>query len=161
MFKTVHTSDLYNKLVNLSRDKYFYTKLKFEDTFETRIYLIYFFLSIILIINKKKKYKSFSQNSFDGIFKNTEYHLRELGYGDVAVNKKMKLLTKIFYDILLKINTSKNDNFNINKDILVKYFPTINDKNIDLFKIYLIKFHNYCYELNEKSIIEGKIKFDL
>ena len=34
-------------------------------------------------------------------------------------------------------------------------------KNIDLFKIYLIKFHNYCYELNEKSIIEGKIKFDL
>ena len=161
MFKTVHTSDLYNKLVNLSRDKYFYTKLTFEDTFETRIYLIYFFLSIILIINKKKKYKSFSQNSFDGIFKNTEYHLRELGYGDVAVNKKMKLLTKIFYDILLKINTSKYDNFNINKDILVKYFPTINDKNIDLFKIYLIKFHNYCYELNEKSIIEGKIKFDL
>jgi len=161
MFKTVHTSDLYNKLVNLSRDKFLYTKIKFEYTFENRIYMIYFFLSIILIINKKKKYKSFSQNSFDGIFKNTEYHLRELGYGDVAVNKKMKLLTKIFYDILLKINTSKNDNFNINKDILVKYFPTINDKNIDLFKIYLIKFHNYCYELNEKSIIEGRIKFDL
>ena len=161
MFKTEHTNVLYNKLVNLSRDKYFYNTLKFEDTFETRVYLIFFFLSIILIINKKKEYKSFSQNSFDGIFKNTEYHLRELGYGDVAVNKKMKLLTKIFYDILLKINSSDNHEVIINKDILVKYFSQISDKNIDLFKNYLVKFHNYCYELNEKSIIEGKIEFKL
>ena len=30
--------------------------------------------------------------------------LRELGFGDVSVNKKMKDLNKILYDILLKIN---------------------------------------------------------
>ena len=47
-----------------------------------------------------------------------ENNLRELGLGDVAVNKKMKNLNKIFYDILLKINNS-NDNFTLNKKLIL------------------------------------------
>ena len=38
------------------------------------------------------------------LFFNIENNLRELGFGDVSVNKKMKELNKIFYDILLKLN---------------------------------------------------------
>ena len=36
-------------------------------------------------------------------FHNIENNLRELGFGDVSVNKKMKDFNKILYDILLKI----------------------------------------------------------
>ena len=54
-------------------------------------------------IFKKIKKTEFPQQIFDNIFQNIEYHLRELGFGDVAINKKMKLLNKNFYDILLKI----------------------------------------------------------
>ena len=36
------------------------------------------------------------------MFNNIEYNLREMGFGDVTVNKKMKDLNKILYDILLK-----------------------------------------------------------
>ena len=59
--------------------------------------------SIMMIIFKKKG-KKFDQKAYDSLFFNIENNLRELGYGDVAVNKKMKDLNKILYDILLKIN---------------------------------------------------------
>ena len=58
--------------------------------------------SIMLIIYKKKKIK-FDQKVYDYFFHNIENNLRELGLGDVAVNKKMKDLNKILYDITAKI----------------------------------------------------------
>ena len=58
--------------------------------------------SIMLIIFKSKE-TNFKQELYDGLFYYIENDLRELGLGDVAVNKKMKNLNKIFYDILLKI----------------------------------------------------------
>ena len=57
--------------------------------------------SIMLIIFKVKKTK-FNQKSYDQLFDNIENNLREAGMGDVSVNKKMKDLNKILYDILLK-----------------------------------------------------------
>ena len=53
-----------------------------------------------MMIIFKKKGKKFSQESYDALFNNIEYNLREMGYGDVAVNKKMKDLNKLLYDIL-------------------------------------------------------------
>ena len=43
--------------------------------------------SIMLIIYKKKR-KTFDQKSYDYFFHNIENNLREMGLGDVAVNKK-------------------------------------------------------------------------
>ena len=98
-----HSNKLYNKLVDLSRNIFFYKKVKLKDNFETRINLVFIHLSIILVIFKERNKEDFPQNVFDNIFLNIEYHIRELGYGDVAVNKKMKSLLRVFYDILLKI----------------------------------------------------------
>ena len=102
IFKTnKHIPNLYNILLSLSRNIFFYRKIKLPDTFETRIYLMFFHFSILMIISKKKGSK-FDQKSYDLFFHNIEYNLRELGFGDVSVNKKMKELNKILYDILLK-----------------------------------------------------------
>ena len=82
------------------------------------------------------------------IFQNIEYHLRELGHGDVSVNKKMKILTKIFYDILLKINIGKNKLFLPNKSIIKKYFVdqnNISDVFLDEFSQYIEYFYNFCF----------------
>ena len=141
-FYKKHNNKLYNKLIKLSRDKFFYENIKLSDDFETRILLIFFHLAIILKAAKGKKYQKKSQEVFDNIFLNIEYHIRELGYGDVAVNKKMKTLNKIFYDILLKVNTKK-DKFNVNKDLILKYFTDLNDPNnkkYELFIDYLVNF---------------------
>jgi len=87
---------LYNKLIEFSRNIYFYKDAKLPDTAETRVLLIFFHFSIILQVYKIKKFGKFPQYIYDNIFQNIEYNLRELGLGDVNVNKKMKNLNKYF-----------------------------------------------------------------
>ena len=157
----MHTSELYNTLLTLSRNLFFYNKIKLNDTFETRIYLMFFHFSIMMIIFKKKE-KKFDQSAYDSLFFNIENNLRELGYGDVAVNKKMKDLNKILYDILLKINNSENDSFKINKSLIIKYFNQLNDKDSQKyldFERYLKDFYKFCFELSLENMIREAIKF--
>ena len=56
-FYKKHNNKLYNKLIELSRDKFFYEKIKLTDDFQTRILLIFFHLAIILKKAKGKKYQ--------------------------------------------------------------------------------------------------------
>ena len=49
-----HNNDLYNKLVELSRNIFFYKELCMKDIFETRIILIFIHFSCILISFKKQ-----------------------------------------------------------------------------------------------------------
>ena len=116
--------------------------------------------SILLIIFKNKKI-NFPQDSYDGLFHCIENNLRELGFGDVAVNKKMKGLNKILYDILLKINKSNND-LKINKNLIIKYFPQLNNSSsekYELFNQYFINFYHFCFELHPESMIKDALKF--
>ena len=53
-----HNIDLYNTLLVLSRNIFFYDKLELLDKFETRIYLMFIHFSIMMIIFKKKKINS-------------------------------------------------------------------------------------------------------
>ena len=110
----------------------------------------------------KKKEKKFSQKSYDSLFFNIENNLRELGYGDVAVNKKMKDLNKILYDILLKIDNSENDSIKINKRLIIKYFNQLNDKDSQKyldFERYLKDFYKFCFDLSLENMIREAIKF--
>ena len=163
IFKTKkHNYELYNTLLFLSRNLFFYNRIKLKDTFETRIYLTFFHFSIILSVFKNKKI-IFSQENYDNFFHSIENDLRELGFGDVGVNKKMKNMNKIFYDILLKINKSNRD-FIINKDLVLKYFEYLKDSNLDkydLFAEYFTKFYHFCFELNPKTMIKDAIKFEV
>ena len=118
--------------------------------------------SIILLNYKKLKKDMFPQDIFDNIFLNIEYHVRELGYGDIAVNKKMKTLNKIFYNILLKLNAEHAKDFKVNKNILKEYFSSNNDINIeymDKLAIYLESFNDFCFELDHNSMLKGQINF--
>ena len=90
-----------------------------------------------------------------------ENNLRELGFGDVSVNKKMKDFNKIFYDILLKINLS-NNSFKINKNLILDYFIDLkesNSKKYTLFEAYFLQFYDFCFELNSENMIKGALKF--
>ena len=144
-----HNADLYTTLLKLSRNVYFYENIKLKDSFETRIYLMFMHFSIILIVYKKKSL-SFDQSAYDNLFYSIENNLRELGFGDVSVNKKMKDLNKILYDMLLKIKDSKKDVFVLSKSLVVKYFDIFsNDKTAKYheFSQYFVKFYNFCFEL--------------
>ena len=162
---STHNNDLYNTLLTLSRNIFFYKNLQLQDNFETRINLIFFHFSIMMIIFKKKGQK-FDQKSYDSLFFNIENNLRELGFGDVAVNSKMKNLNKILYDILLKIeNNGQNDKkFRVNSKLVLKYFSELKEPKNDKFlkfETYLLNFYKFCFELPLKNMIEDVLKFKL
>jgi cytochrome b pre-mRNA-processing protein 3 len=160
-----HNEDLYNILLTLSRNIFFYKKIGLSDNFETRIYLMFIHFSIMMIVFKKKGTK-FSQSLYDRLFHNIENNLRELGFGDVSVNKKMKELNKILYDILLKLEVinHNNKNFEINHNLLLKYFAKLNDqKNEEFleFKSYFNDFYNFCFELPLDNMLSKAINFKI
>ena len=117
--------------------------------------------SIILIIYKKKNEK-FKQVIYDNLFNNIENDIRELGYGDVAVNKKMKDLNKIFYDILLKIENPSIDNFNLNQKLIYRYFNDFDTSDSQIyikFEEYFVSFYNFCFELSADNMIEEIVNY--
>ena len=153
---------LYNILLLLSRNLFFYKNIHLPDTFETRIYLIFFHFSIFLIIYKKKNSK-FDQKEYDYLFFNIENNLRESGLGDVTVNKKMKEFNKIVYDILLKLNSeTQNNKFAINEKLLKSYFNSLNNhqnEKLSILKDYLHKFFNFCFDKPLDNMIREAINF--
>ena len=160
MFKK-HDPFLYNTLLSLSRDIFFYEKIKLKDNFETRVYLMFMHFSIMMIVSKKRGEK-FDQKSYDNLFHNIENNLRELGFGDVSVNKKMKELNKVLYDILIKIELiSKNENeFVIDHKLISKYFFELNDLKSGIyidFKTYFSNFYDFCFEIPLNNMVREAI----
>ena len=159
----MHTNQLYNTLLTLSRNLFFYNKIRLNDTFESRIYLMFIHFSILMIVFKKKKSK-FDQESYDNFFHSIENNLRELGFGDVTVNKKMKDFNKILYDILLKLDLSRENgkNFLLNMDLIKKYFESLNTKetnNLSHFVDYINNFFNFCFELPLDNMLDKANNF--
>lgn len=114
-----------------------------------------------MIICKKKGTK-FDQKSYDLLFYNIENNLRELGFGDVTVNKKMKDLNKVLYDILLKIESKSSSTFSINQELIFKYFKELNrqkDDSLAYFERYFIGFYNFCFELPLENMVRETINF--
>ena len=110
-FKYKKHNFIYNNLVKLSRNVYFYKDINLEDKLENRVIIIFAHLAIILSCLKNNKMnKSISQELYDNVFLNIENNLREMGHGDVTVNKKMKDLNQVFHDILLKFVDEKYSN---------------------------------------------------
>ena len=158
-----HNSDLYNTLLTLSRNIFFYDKIKLLDNFETRIYLMFMHFSIMMIVSKRKGEK-FDQKTYDYLFYNIENNLRELGFGDVSVNKKMKEFNKILYDILLKIESKEiNQNaFKINQKLVATYFKELCEvKSIEYseFESYFLNFYHFCFELTLDNMVREAINF--
>ena len=107
-------------------------------------------------------YKNYGEKIFDNIFQNIEYHIRELGHGDVSVNKNMKNLSKIFYDILYNIDQD-NIEAELGKNLLKKYFfiksNNENEKIVNLLE-YFKKFRNFCFDLDINIMLNGSIDFN-
>jgi len=157
---------LYSKILLLSRNKLFYTKFSLVDTFQNRINLIFIHVSFLFNKIKRNKhnqlYEIFNQKIFDLIFKQIEQNMREIGYGDVVVNKNMKSLIKDFYNILLYCEKYNKKNLISKKNFLYKYLVvndtkkhSINDFLIDYFN----KYEAFCFDLTPDSVLSGELNF--
>ena len=161
-FKYKKHNYIYNNFVKLSRNIFFYKDIKLEDKLENRIILIFGHLSILLnILKKNKKYETFSQELYDNIFLNIENNLRELGHGDVMVNKKMKLMNRTFHDILLKfVNSKKNNDINSKEIMKFLYKSEENNEILEKVSAYFNKYQNFCFDIINKNMIKDLDKFE-
>ena len=127
--KDNHTIEkIYQNIIEISRSKYFYLDFDLEDSFETRFDLIIFHAFMIFYFYKSKKImkSDISQGLFDHMFSDFENNLREMGFGDIAVNKKMKVFIKAFYGRLSQYNKSIDLYLKVGDKTLLKQTITNN-----------------------------------
>ncbi len=150
--------NIYNNLVKLTRNKNLYLKLKNNDTFSDRLIILLFHFSFFLQIYKKELPKSEAQKLFDFFIRQIELSIREIGYGDVSVNKKMKDYVNLFYSILDKIDKWESLD-NKKKTALIGSFLNLRDEN-DEMSIYYSKYRDFLIKntlkIFTKDILELK-----
>ena len=96
------------------------------------------------------------QEIYDYVFKQI---IREIGYGDVTINKKMKEYINLFHSILSKIDnwTDLND---INKSKILTNFIPFDTSSLDLAK-YFDKYEILLSKTTLNSLIKGVIKLKI
>ena len=86
--------NVYNNLINLTRNKELYKYLSRDDNFSDRLILFLMHFSFFLKNFKKQENKEILQEIYDFNFRQLELSIREIGYGDQSINKKMKIYIK-------------------------------------------------------------------
>ena len=81
---------IYNNLINLTRNKDLYKSLNREDNFSDRLTLFLLHFAFFLKNFKNEENKIILQEIYDFNFRQLELSIREIGYGDQSINKKMK-----------------------------------------------------------------------
>ena len=148
--------NFYNNLVKLARNKNLYRDFTSQDTFVDRLILLLFHFAFFLNIFKSNNNKKTLQETFDFFFKQIELNLREMGYGDPTVNKRMKSYINIFYSILSEIDDWDKIN-KIQKNQIISKYIKINKKTL-IFSDYFNNYRDYLKNNTLNSLLKGVIK---
>ena len=135
---------IYNNLINYTRNKDLYKNLNRNDNFSDRLTLFLLHFSFFLKNFKNDENKNILQEIYDFNFRQLELSIREIGYGDQSINKKMKDYINLFHSMVSEIHfwddLSKEEKLKKisifladfqNNDVLLNYFE---DFNLNLSK---------------------------
>ena len=142
--------NVYNNLIKLTTNKKLYLGLNRQDTFSDRLIFFLLHFAFFLKSYKTKNNSIILQEIYDFNFRQLELTIREIGYGDQSINKKMKDYINLFHSIVSEIHFwedySKNEKKNkillfIEKydkiDYLIDYFDDFKEdlskKNLNFF----------------------------
>ena len=150
------SNDIYQKIVNISRNKIFYTNYNVPDTIDGRFDMLT--LITVIVVYRLSKIKNegieLSQKIFDIVFKDLDYSLRELGAGDVSVANNMKKLISSYMGrqkIYLKAFKSEDEKF------LALAFKNNIFRNKDQKKNLILLLSKNIFRINKKlHLIEDK-----
>ena len=108
LFMSIRYLDFYNNLIKLTTNKLLYKGLKKQDVFEDRLSLFLIHFAFFLKIYKNKDNTKTLQELYDFNFRQLELSIREIGYGDQSINKKMKDYINMFHFIVSEIHYWEN-----------------------------------------------------
>ena len=144
----------YNNLVNLTTNKSLYKSIKSnKDTFSDRLTLFLLHFAFILKQFKNKENEKILQKLYDFIFRQLELSLREIGYGDQSINKKMKDYINVFHGIISEIHFWEKMEFDKKKDCLTKFLQ--NFENLSSLVDYFDEFSNELKRNNLNSYLKS------
>ena len=138
--------NIYNNLIKLTRNKLLYSNNITSESFSDRLIIFLFHFSFFLKIYKNKSNKEEFQKLYDYIFYQIELSIREIGYGDSTVNKKMKEYVNLLYKIIDKVELWEKLNFNEKIDFFSKFLEVTNKNTF-----YIEYFNKYSIYLTKKS----------
>tara|TARA_B110000971_G_scaffold178534_1_gene184517 strand:- start:44 stop:517 length:474 start_codon:yes stop_codon:yes gene_type:complete len=149
--------NIYNNFVNLTRNKDLYKGFKNQDTFSDR--LIYFLLHFAFFLKVYKENsddnKDVLQEIYDSVFRQMELSVREIGYGDQSINKKMKDYLNLFYAMIDKIHHWDNLSTELRCSLLTTFLD--NSNNIEYLLDYFEKYHLNLKNSTLNSQIKGVV----
>ena len=103
--------NIYNNLIKLTTNKSLYKGLKKEkDDFSDRLTFFLLHFGFFLKVFKKPENEKILQEIYDFNFRQLELSIREIGYGDQSINKKMKVYINVFHSIISEIHFWDNLN---------------------------------------------------
>ena len=139
--------NIYNSLINLTTNKNLYKGFVKQDTFSDR--LIFFLLHFAFFLKryKDKNNSKLLQDIYDFNFRQLELSIREIGYGDQSINKKMKDYINLFHSIVSEIHFWENYTYDDKKMKISTFVENV--ENID----YLVEyFDNFKEDLSKKNL---------
>tara|TARA_B100000674_G_C37253578_1_gene651288 strand:+ start:98 stop:565 length:468 start_codon:yes stop_codon:yes gene_type:complete len=139
---------LYNNFVKLSRNKALYSTFTKQDTFSDRLIFFLIHFAFFNKIYKDESNTKILQDIYDFIFRQLELSIREIGYGDQSINKKMKDYINFFHNIVSEIHFWEDLSVIEKK----KKFSTFFDNSIKIDHI-LDYFEDFSSNLSKKNLI--------
>ena len=139
--------NFYNNLIKLTTNKLLYKNLSKQDSFNDRLVIFLLHFAFFLKNFKKEENEKILQDIYDFNFRQLELSIREIGYGDQSINKKMKDYINVFHAIISDIHFWNDHDLTKKKDIISKFLE--NFKNIDELVEY---FDEYLNNLSKKTL---------
>ena len=130
--------NIYNRLINYTRNKDLYRTLNREDSFSDRLTIFLLHFAFFLKNFKNDENKIILQEIYDFNFRQLELSIREIGYGDQSINKKMKDYINLFHSMVSEVHFWKDltRSQKIEKiSIFLSDFKEI-DKLLDYFELF-------------------------
>ena len=153
LYMSLKYLNIYNNLIELTTNKKLYQGLTNQDTFEDRLVLFLIHFAFFLNVYNKKEDKKTLQEIYDLNFRHLELSIREIGYGDQSINKKMKDYVNLFHQILSDLHLWKE----LDKIQKVKILSNFlrNFKNIEYLTIYFDDFRENLLKKTLNSYIKS------
>tara|TARA_B100000780_G_C20673798_1_gene268149 strand:- start:13 stop:480 length:468 start_codon:yes stop_codon:yes gene_type:complete len=148
--------NIYNNLVKLTRNKELYKRFDKQDTFSDRLIFLLLHFAFFLKTFKDVDNKDMLQDVYDYVFRQLELSIREIGYGDQSINKKMKDYINLFYSILDKIHDWESLSTDLKKSVLLTFLDNnVNEGHlVEYFDKYRKDLSNNTFNFYLKGVIK-------
>ena len=136
----------------MTRNKDLYKDFQSQDEFSDRLVFFLIHFAFFFKVYKNDDNSEKLQNIYDFVFRQLELSIREIGYGDQSINKKMKDYLNLFHNLIDKIHFWENMEYIEKKEIFDSFLNK--SKNT----VFLVDYYDKYYQNLQNSTLNSYLK---